>query len=128
MNPDLQKQLAEMLAKLTDATTGAATWAQTQVGPLVQEKIAFGRAWETTSLLMAIALAVFLGYLCKRSWQKAKDDDYDNPCWPIAGVMTLLGVLGMFFGIADTLQSFLMVWFAPRLYIVEWLKSMVTKA
>ena len=128
MNPELQKQLADMLAKLTDATTGAVTWASAQIPPLVTEKIALGRAEE--SLWMAFSIALFIGAaICSvMLWRSALSGEGmdEDTCAAICFGQLVLFALGLL-PVYWNLHSFLLVWFAPRLYIVEWLKTMVTK-
>lgn len=113
-----------MLAKLTDATTNAAVWAQAQAGPLVQEKIAFGRAQSTAaiglSVIFMLAAIVLLIRASRREWM----DTGSGFAHLIIGAVS--GMVGVIVCSVWT-EEFLLVWFAPRLYIVEWLKSMVTK-
>lgn len=47
MDPELLKQLQQLLAQLLANAQDAAAWAKGEIPLLVQEKIAFGRAWET---------------------------------------------------------------------------------
>jgi len=113
MNEQLQKQLAELLAKAQDA----AMWAGSQIPPLVQEKIVFGRAWETLCLVLLI-VGVVISYRITR-WGVESDNEAS-----FFGGFAGIAMAGV--AIAQT-HAVLMVWFAPRLYIVEWLRSMIQK-
>lgn len=126
MNDELQKQLAAMIATLTATVQEGGTWAARQIPPLVQEKIAFGRAWESSFFLI---LAVAAGWLCVvtfRAWGRAARDDYDFDTTMPAVVITLPAAL-LFAGSLAQLRDVFLVWFAPRLYIVEWLLDQVKK-
>lgn len=130
MNPDLQKQLSLMLAKLTDATQTAAAWTTGQIPPLVQEKIVFGRVWET-SLWLLLVLMAFLGtFVCWKAMiaQRIllKKNQFDDDILLIFGAIgSGLVAAGCVVGAIGQLESVFMVWFAPRLYIVEWLREML---
>lgn len=127
MNPDLQKQLAELLAKLMAATEQGAEWAAGQIPPLVAEKILFGRVWET-SLLLLLLLALLLAsrvgfpFLIKgsRDWQ----GDGEEFAWVGLFVLSAASVAAVISAI-HAFKAALLVWFAPRLYVVEWLKGLV---
>lgn len=144
MNPELQKQLAEMLAKLMDATQNAATWTSGQIPLLVQEKIAYGRASETAWMVVFVVGVVGFGLTAKRRvpvWTAALADErdmcrtsnrgYDEAVvnktvvtFMIACGSLLAAVLCLVAFLAN-INNFMLVWFAPRLYIVEWLRTMI---
>lgn len=126
MNDELQKQLAEMLAKLMNVAQDAGAFAANQIPPLVAEKIALGRVTETVWL---VALTVWLG-ICLRygvqlfKWATAiiKKDGEAMPVFIVPGFVVVIGVVPWFV----QMQATATVWFAPRLYIVEWVRSMLT--
>lgn len=59
MDPELLKQLQQLLAQLLANAQDAAAWAKGEIPLLVQEKIAFGRAWETALLVAALGWTIF---------------------------------------------------------------------
>lgn len=134
MNPDLQKQLAEMLAKLTDVAGDATKWAGSQIPPLVQEKIALGRATTTFWMLLGVIVAPVAFRYSVSQFQlsadisKKRDERYHRNEQIIsflrAVVTCWIGLAGIFTAL-DSVNEFLLVWFAPRLYIVEWLRGMI---
>lgn len=123
MTPELQKQLAELLAKLMDVASDATKWAGSQIPPLVQEKIMLGRVVESAWMLAAAVFAFVIIRASVRFWPRALQltKDGDDP----VVVVPVLGVGLGFVVLMIRLEAFALVWFAPRLYIVEWLKSMV---
>lgn len=128
MDPDLQKQLAEMLAKLTDATQNTATWAGSQIPPLVQEKLTFGRVWETAAFLMCVLSMAVCVWFVRWCWHQEEADRYsDNPAYVIGVALGGIATIVFFIISVAQLENVFMVWLAPRLYIVEWLRSMVTQ-
>lgn len=137
MNPDLQKQLADMLAKLTDVAGAASSWAGQQIPPLVQEKIVYGRI-SSTCWVVLIAVAIWpVAVYTRRFYRqacadRASKEGYRSDIWPErpGGLASMLGAVltvGLTVSFFINLNEALLVWFAPRLYVVEWLRGMVSK-
>ncbi len=118
MTPELQKQLAEMLVKLTDATQ----WVAGQLPPLVAEKIAFGRVSESVQLALCCISAYLIWLGCVYCHSQLPESDGG---WNVGFVFSIVGLVVFAFLIAEQIQNVMMVFFAPRLYIVEWLHGMV---
>jgi len=127
MNDDLQKQLAEMLAKLSATVQEGATWAGQQIPPLVQEKILLGRI-ESLIDLAVFAGVAYVGYRILRYCAVTLKWDVDRNERIIPFSMGGVG-LCLFGSICAALSvhDVILVWFAPRLYIVEWLAGLVRK-
>lgn len=123
MDPELLKQLQQLLAQLLANAQDAAAWAKGEIPLLVQEKIAFGRAWETALLVAALGWTIFAVTKIV-PWARKTSDDTDGLTWLIAGVAIVVGAGCSAVQIHDAL----LVWFAPRLYIVEWLFDLVHSA
>lgn len=126
MNEELQKQLAALLSSLMSTATDAKAFAAREIPPLVQEKIALGRV-EETACSIALLIAVILAFMAVPRMWRASQLDSDEPL-PFLGVFggTIAGAICLVASFGQMHQT-LMIWFAPRLYIVDWLKSMVTK-
>jgi len=123
LSEDLQKQLAAFLQSLLEATGDVKQFAADQIPPLVQEKIMLGRVEEVIWLL-ASSLLMYVGY---RLIKFGNAEHWDDSSCFIAGVGGVLAfVVGPFLWLYS-LHYVIEAWFAPRLYIVEWLQSMVTK-
>lgn len=125
MNEELQQQLAALLQSLLAFSSDAKEFAAQQIPPLVQEKIALGRAEESIYFAGSVAIALVLVWLSLTYWKRAWAATVENDA-PVIG-LNFAGLAGAFFFSTANLHAMLLVWFAPRLYIVEWLKSMVTK-
>lgn len=125
MDKALQDQLAQYLKQIADAAQKGADFATSQAPLVVQEKILSARISETLTLVVlagVIALAVYLfryGYhnRCTSHSVMLGADERNG------GLMILTGFWG---GVASLLflielTTVVEVWFAPRLYIVEWI-------
>ncbi len=121
MNDELQKQLAAMLAQMQSAVTVVGD----QIPPLVHEKVFIGRIEDTFTLVFCLAV-VACGVrllLFARSKQFDGDDGAVVAATIIgAGVSLIFSILSFV-----SLHYVLSAWFAPRLYIMEWLADMVKK-
>lgn len=123
MDPELSKQLQQLLAALLQNTQDAAIWAKAEIPLLVQEKIAFGRAWNT-SMLVISTLLLLVCYHGFNRWRAHKFHDSDNKALAcFFGVVVPAVVASIMFLVS--LRFTLLAWFAPRIYILEWLIDMV---
>lgn len=122
MDPELTKQLQQLLAALLANAQDAATWAKAELPLLVKEKIAFGRAWDSALLVVLLLVSIFVVKAWNR-WSAYEANDVFNK-GALAIPMGIATVLWLGMCVAQ-LHDVLLVWFAPRLYIVEWLIGML---
>ena len=140
MSDDLQRQLAELLKFLLAQAQDATLWAKTQIPPLVEERIRFGRAYHSVIIVACVIVAwrvsVYArGFYAEAHGDKvarAKRDEYDLREWPerpggIAFVACILGLCALTVIGSANFHDALLAWVAPRLYIVDWLLSLTTK-
>jgi hypothetical protein len=126
VNEELQKQLAGYLESIASAAKSSGAFVLEQAPLVVQEKIAYGRVWETFLLVVvAIAAVIFLRMLV---WGviSLRASSYHDDGPSIAA--TVCGGIGSFFGCIGTLaqaDAAIKVWFAPRLYIIEWVMGLM---
>lgn len=134
MDPELKKQLLEMLQHLLSSIEKGATFVTDQIPPLVQEKIALGRIeetlWISVYLISLFAIPLFLVNSVKHFQlaTKAELNSSEETRGIVFGLANAAGVVICFFNAIQlffNMHNFLLVWFAPRIYIVEWLKEMV---
>jgi hypothetical protein len=127
MDPELQKQLQQLLATLLANAQDAATWAKGEIPLLVKEKIAFGRAWDTTFFVLCVLGLITMYRWPLRHWRAYKFNDKDNKWMAmVLFIMSPSCVLGLLALVS--LYHTLLVWFAPRLYIVNWLFDLIREA
>lgn len=144
MNPELQKELAAWLIKLKDAADAGASFALEQAPLIVQEKVAYGRisaiVWVLIPLVLA-PLAVFAAARLahrvsalsiqreelKRGGQWTQALEIIDEQIPAAVAAALCGIGGFVFTLTAFAQidEAIKVWFAPRLYVAEWLAGLL---
>lgn len=130
MNEQLQKELAAWLATMRDAAQQGANFAIEQAPLIVREKVAYGRVRHTAMIGIEIVLLVVVTYWLVRAVKRALVyepvdhlDDGILPwviCVPPAILVTILVISFM-----ETFPYAVQVWFAPRLYVIEWLAGLL---
>ncbi len=136
VDPKLSEQLQQTLAALLANAQDAAAWTKGQVPLLVQEKILFGRIWSTAMVIMLAALGVWLYGSSKQFYAVAKAHKdagrHDVDMWlERPGGMLNIGA-AILCAVVSCLaleagRNAALAWFAPRLYIVEWLMEQMHK-
>jgi hypothetical protein len=128
MNEELQSKLVEVLTGISEGVAQAKDFAVEQLPDVAQQYIMFGMVWETTAfvvltlLLLAslrLAWAGFKPFLSKTS--SYADEDRGLVLLIVGGAASLL--LG--FGWALQLKAVLLVWFAPKLYLLQGIAGLV---
>ncbi len=131
----MQQELLNRADSIMDSMVGAinrgAEFVQGQVPEIAMQYVAFGRAYETVN--MAIALSIFMVGLwsvvnvgCRNTY-KFKDDYAGN--WHtnrFVGLMLgLFPLIGGLITIAENLKSFILVWFAPKIWLLMEITNLV---
>lgn len=125
MNQDLQKTLSTYLDTLLSTLKEGAAFASDQIPLVIQEKLHWDLAQASIGIglgLLLVALATWLS-LTAKAWNEK--DHYSD--WGFL-VMAAAGcaVIGLPMIIINLL-TFVQIEVAPRLYILEWVQSMLTK-
>lgn len=124
MSKELQEQLAHMLSSLLDTANTATAWTKGQLPLLIAEKVRFG---VIENALLVIVAAVVFGFAMKLAvagWREQKEaPDYADDGMPqvvFGGIVAVVSGLFMLLSVRDALLAY----FAPRLYIIEWLTAL----
>jgi hypothetical protein len=126
MDEQLQKQLAGYLDSIATAAKTGSQFVIEQTPLVVQEKVTYGRAIETftlAALLLAIVFCVWVVRVGLRS-----RDEYGVTEGGVAAVIAgvIVGGIACVSAVVQA-DAVLMVWVAPRLYILEWAMSLLKK-
>lgn len=118
MTPELQKQLSDLISKLSAGLDVASN----QLPALVQEKIWFGRL----DLSLDAILYLILLLVCMRIvvYARRRVDTSDEIWWLGVWIPSVIFVPLMFVWLYD-LDVLLQAWIAPRVYVLEWLKDFI---
>lgn len=123
MDPNLQKQLSDLLSKLLTNVEAGAVWVGEQTPILVQEKLTYD-AWSAIFVLVVIVLGTLVTqYLGYRLRQVPKTYVNDGMPTVFGWIMMILGGCLSTVLIVIHLLIPIKIYLAPRLYIVEWLRT-----
>lgn len=135
----LEESLVDILAWLKETAASGTDFVSEQAPIVCQEIVAFGRIWWTLLLilcLIAVATSVFLFRYANQKEAEANEiEDKHEAGWcrkqknlmaesVAAGFLFIALFLGGAVGIFACGYWCLLVWFAPRLYIIDYLKDL----
>lgn len=126
MNEKLQQEIAAWLETMRAGIEAAGNFAIEQAPLVIQEKIAWGRAFETIWLAVGIIAVLALLYYSRRVWSWGlKNSDESDGFSVFVSVLYSIGSIIVFTAAMEQLNLALQVWLAPRIYIIEWLANLV---
>jgi hypothetical protein len=124
MTPELQKALAEWL----QATLGILQTVGTQIPPMLWERVLWGRI-VLTFALVAVSVSGAVGFCAMRRAALVKPTEHELYEWSPRSVHVAwaYGVLVCSQGFAWLLvgPEAAMAWFAPRVYLLNWLRGLL---
>jgi hypothetical protein len=129
MNDELSGKLTEILGAMQTAVGQAKDFTLAQLPDVVQSYVIYGRVWSLVCIALAIgfmgvALAVSR-WAYKNPWKGdfGEERGFSNALIIILGVVGTGG--GLFFAIASIKNS-LLVWFAPKVWLLMRLGELVS--
>lgn len=123
MNEQLQVKLVEILSGIQSATKAAGDFAMEQLPDIAQQYVMYGRVSSLLFIalwLITTGLLVYLNFIFFR-WMK-KEDEWEAA--PLA-VFSFGGALGSAILLVLSLQSAALVWFAPKVWLLKALASLI---
>jgi hypothetical protein len=122
MNKDLSEKAVDILLAIQTGVEKSVGFAQEQLPDLAQQYILFGRVNETLTVGLLVIAALMFSVFSVRNW-KAKSFEEHNAflmatCAFSAIIMSLVA--------ASHLSDLLMVWFAPKIWIITQIKSLIS--
>ena len=121
MNEEMQKRLLENADKIMNSiyeTAKTATdTASEQLPLLATEYLKFAMAWETIGVVTPILMLVALYLLWKKWYAKDIAEGWTGGGLPslICGFVSAM----LFICLCLNMRGFLLVWFAPKIYLIE---------
>lgn len=134
MNEQLQSKLVEILAGIQAATKTAGDFAMEQLPDIAQQYVAYGRAFATVNLILAVVFAAGSAFVALRfgymnSTAVHEKGHYAPGQWKDARVSasifgTLFGLISLIWILAAA-HSAALVWFAPKVWLLKELASLI---
>lgn len=128
MNEELQLKLVEVLDGISQGVTQAKDFAVDQLPDVAQQYIMFGMVWETAAFVMLVAATGLFTWMFLRGWRLTSDKESSYSEHDRGKMLMIFGSIPGFtiaiFSIAQ-LKAVLLVWFAPKLYLLQGIASLV---
>ena len=128
MNEELKAKLLEMLTQIQEAARDGGSFVIDQAPEIAREIVTLGRVQSTLAtcggLTMAIA-GVITGLLFIKKYQRSDDADTADFC---SGAAIFLGAIPTVLGtvmFGSCVQWCIKTWFAPRLYIIDYIRGLL---
>lgn len=126
MSDALKTQLTQLLTALMTNVQNAAGWAGGQLPLLIQEKIFVDRIFLTFVVLLCVVVLVGCAKLLLYSLVEIEKVCYHDEGKYIATIIASTGLgLALLVVVCTFAYDLCLVWFAPRLYILNWLRGMI---
>lgn len=122
MNEELQGKLVEILASIQAAAGKTADFAMEQLPDIAQSYIVYGRVYASFSV--ALALLLIIGAIYAIRWAHKTDPNTEGVMIPASlfgGTAAFLG----FIGVCATASNAMLVWFAPKVWLLKELASLI---
>jgi hypothetical protein len=119
VSEELQAQLTQLLGMMQSGVEAATE----QFPPLVGEIILYGRVRYSLAIIVVYGLVLYCISVLRSDYHQWLILDGDAP-----GAKVFASIVGLFalaIATVGMLPWFLMTWFAPRLYVVDWLRRLV---
>jgi hypothetical protein len=123
MQQELLNRADAIFSAMADAASKASSFVAEQVPEIALQYVAFGRAWLTTLVVISI-LCVIVSAILFRWLAKNGLDDSPLPFSVFFG-MCVSFVLGLVL-ILNNLKDFLLVWFAPKVWLITSIAQLVS--
>ncbi len=138
MKEELQTKLVEILSAIQTTTGQAKDFTLAQLPDVAQSYVAYGRAMNTSVIVLCLLVVLACGWfahhtkkqvnLARAEFKKGNKGDYEYlfeihgfPQYMVCGFASALAALVS----TTNLGPFLMVWMAPKVWLLQQIASMV---
>jgi len=122
MNDELQSKLVEVLTGISEGVAQAKDFAIEQLPDVAQQYIMFGMVWETSLLVIFAVLITLIAFGMWKIWVS------DNLEFEAGAGLIVFGAfseIALLFAFIFQLKPVLLVWFAPKLYLLQGIAGLV---
>jgi hypothetical protein len=127
MKEELQGKLVEILTSIQTAAGKASDFAMEQLPDIAQQYVAFGRAYHTFWIVAMTAVLIVIGWVTVKAYRLAARPEgaFDGMPAPLAFIIGGMASLLPLIVLADSLQPGMMVWFAPKVWLLKEIATML---
>jgi hypothetical protein len=126
MENDLKAKLAEILTDIADNVGQLKDFAVEQLPDVAQQYIVYGRVLETAVFLIVCTLNIVMIKIC--IWGAKQIRTKGDNSGPLEVMSLILGGFASLFLITVLfcqIKPFLMVWLAPKIYLIQGISSLI---
>lgn len=124
MNDELQAKLVEIVTQIQAAVKAGADFAMEQLPDIAMQYIMYYRGLLTLKILLGIALVIVGAYVIRKGWKclVASNSTEFSPLLiiPMGAFWSIGGTI-----ISHNLDQFMMVWLAPKVFLITELYKLV---
>lgn len=121
MNDELQKALAVMLQKTTQATEAGTAFLQAELPEVIRQLLMWKAVQSFIVFIVALTICIYLSRLSRKFFREHKEHSYDSK-----DMLSFFSGVGAFFSfiVAMVSTSWLMILIAPKVYLIEYAASL----
>lgn len=128
MNDELQKALAAILTKTTQAAEAGVSFLSQQLPEVIQQLLIWKAVESGLCFVALLAIVIFAIVVCSRTWKKIKNfkpkNSYDD-CYGLYMVVIVSGMMGFGVGLVSLKSlDWLQILIAPKVYLIEYAASL----
>lgn len=125
MKEELNTKLVEILTSIQTAAGKASDFALEQLPDIAQSYVLYGRVFSLVTVLLCLAVLLALVWLFRVTYRATSEGDADEIVWVPVGLGGVVVVVIVMFFLLEGLQSTFLVWFAPKVWLLKELASLI---
>lgn len=125
MKEELNTKLVEILTSIQTAAGKASDFALEQLPDIAQSYVLYGRVFSLVTVLLCLAVLLALVWLFRVTYRATSEGDADEIVWVPVGIGGVVVVVIAMFFLLEGLQSTFLVWFAPKVWLLKELASLI---
>lgn len=125
MKDELQNKLVEVLDGVQRAAGAAGDFAIEQLPDIAQSYVAYGRAVSVFEVVACIGAILATIFVLRATDKNVKAGEWDAVVWIPAGFVFIPVVLVSVAGLFTSVSNAMLVWFAPKVWLLKQLAALV---
>jgi hypothetical protein len=122
MTGELQSKLVEVMSSLQTSLGQGSDFAMQQLPELARQYITYGRIWYSTAFAASVVLCAVCLWAALRCWRSIQGHDTEE--LDLKLTLCCCGAFLFLIGALATVQTFLLVWLAPKVWLLQEIVSL----
>ena len=125
VNNNLQDALATIISKTVAGVDAASNFLGEQLPDVIHQLLMWKMVWAGFSFVICCAVIAVLYFGMRKLYAVIEAEDGDHFATFMAGVIAVITGVVFFFVALSELQTFLQIWIAPKVWLIEYTASLV---